>query len=371
MPQPGVPLVVTFTVSDNCQTVSCTARFFINPCALCTYTQGAYGSEGGAMCDGTVGGLSTAEMIEQCLTNSGGTITIGRPGRSVVMSLPSAVDCIIDKLPGGGSATELLPGNANICTLQPAYLKNGRIKNVLLAQTITLALNSSIESPSDLSGFKLQAGTIATANPLGGCGSSTPVERVCGHYDDNGIWVNTTNEYSYRTISAAVVNAITPNGNGDKTVAGLVDLANRALGNADGVVGSEGGVSLSAINAAVDAINNVFDECKIFIGWDVAPCSAPPARISRDVIASNDKSTLSVVAYPNPYSNSFNLKVNSTDRNNVIVTVFDMTGRLIEKKEMNVNEVSEIQIGNNYSSGVYNVIVNQGEEVKTVRVIKR
>jgi hypothetical protein len=30
-----------------------------------------------------------------------------------------------------------------------------------------------------------------------------------------------------------------------------------------------------------------------------------------------------------------------------------------------------MELGNNYPSGVYNVIVTQGEDVKTLRVIKR
>jgi hypothetical protein len=33
--------------------------------------------------------------------------------------------------------------------------------------------------------------------------------------------------------------------------------------------------------------------------------------------------------------------------------------------------VSDLQIGDRYPSGVYNVIVTQGSEVKTLRVVKR
>ena len=61
-------------------------------------------------------------------------------------------------------------------------MDKGRIKNVLLAQTITLGLNIGITSPSDLGAFPLQAGVLATADPLGGCGSDIPEERVC-HYN--------------------------------------------------------------------------------------------------------------------------------------------------------------------------------------------
>ncbi|TBX70020.1 T9SS type A sorting domain-containing protein, partial [Flavobacterium silvisoli] len=341
------------------------------PCdAFCTYTQGAYGSAGGAMCDGENSHLTTAQAIAQCLSNAGGTITVGQPGRSVFMTAPGAVSCIIDKLPGGGPAKELPAGNNSICSLPSSLLKNGRISNVLLSQTITLALNSKLSLENDLSAFTLQAGTFAVASPQGGCGSKIAKERICGHYNEAGVWVNTVNEYTYKTFPASVLNAITADANGNKTVAGLIDLANRALGNADGIVGSEAGVSLSAINGAIDALNVGFDECKIFIGWNVEKCpSQPLVRVN----ASSDKEFkgLSVVVAPNPYTDNFKLSLTTVNSAQVNISVYDMTGRLIEKRDLNPSEVSEIQVGNNYSSGVYNVIVTQGEEVKTQRVIKK
>ena len=48
-----------------------------------------------------------------------------------------------------------------------------------------------------------------------------------------------------------------------------------------------------------------------------------------------------------------------------------MTGKLIEERELNSGEISELKIGAGYPSGIYNVVVNQGGEVKTTRVIKR
>jgi hypothetical protein len=50
------------------------------------------------------------------------------------------------------------------------------------------------------------------------------------------------------------------------------------------------------------------------------------------------------------------------------VQVYDMTGRLIEQRQ---EESNSVEVGNNYPSGVYIVIVSQGEEMKTLRVIKK
>jgi hypothetical protein len=48
-----------------------------------------------------------------------------------------------------------------------------------------------------------------------------------------------------------------------------------------------------------------------------------------------------------------------------------MIGKLLEVRQMNSDEVNTQRVGNNYPSGIYNVIVTQDANVKSVRVIKR
>jgi hypothetical protein len=48
-----------------------------------------------------------------------------------------------------------------------------------------------------------------------------------------------------------------------------------------------------------------------------------------------------------------------------------MIGKLINKIEVNPSNASELQIGDNYPAGVYNVIVTQDANIKTLRVIKQ
>jgi hypothetical protein len=83
------------------------------------------------------------------------------------------------------------------------------------------------------------------------------------------------------------------------------------------------------------------------------------------------KAGLSVKTYPNPFSENFNIDLTTSSVDKVGVAIYDMTGKLIEQREVNVDEVSGLQIGDRFSSGVYNIIVTQGTEVKTLRVIKR
>ena len=83
------------------------------------------------------------------------------------------------------------------------------------------------------------------------------------------------------------------------------------------------------------------------------------------------RAPFSVVVYPNPYTETFNLSLSTSSEDKVGIVVYDMTGRLLERREVRPSDMVEQQIGDRYPSGVYNVVVTQGEEVKTLRVIKR
>ena len=77
------------------------------------------------------------------------------------------------------------------------------------------------------------------------------------------------------------------------------------------------------------------------------------------------------VAYPNPFADTFNIELTTSAEANVNVKVYDMTGRMLEHKEVPVTEMQTLQVGERYPAGVYNVIVTQGDQAKTLRVIKR
>jgi len=82
-------------------------------------------------------------------------------------------------------------------------------------------------------------------------------------------------------------------------------------------------------------------------------------------------SVFDVKAYPNPYADTFKLDMNTSGEDTVEVKVYDMIGRQMEATILNVSDLDTKEIGNQYPSGVYNIIVTQGENVKTLRVIKR
>jgi ubiquitin len=93
---------------------------------------------------------------------------------------------------------------------------------------------------------------------------------------------------------------------------------------------------------------------------------ATVAKIMSPTIAT---SVFDVVAYPNPSALQFTLEGLSSDKaKSSGIRVYDVLGRLIEKRQLESNTV---QIGAGYPSGVYNVIVTQDTQSKTLRLVKQ
>lgn len=78
-----------------------------------------------------------------------------------------------------------------------------------------------------------------------------------------------------------------------------------------------------------------------------------------------------VVSYPNPFTEGFSLSIKTQDDALIQVNVYDMLGRLMESKSSNADELTVLELGTNYPSGIYNVIVTHNNEVRAQRIIKQ
>jgi hypothetical protein len=65
------------------------------------------------------------------------------------------------------------------------------------------------------------------------------------------------------------------------------------------------------------------------------------------------------------------LDVKTNSEASIQVRVYDMIGKLVEDKMINASDIQNFELGSQYPSGVYNVIVSQESNTKTLRVIKR
>ena len=101
-----------------------------------------------------------------------------------------------------------------------------------------------------------------------------------------------------------------------------------------------------------------------------ASCNVITPGNSSNSKAIFENTDFSLIAYPNPSNSDFKLQFTGANEDAVSILVFDMTGRQIENKEVNASAIENITIGQNYSAGIYNVIVSQGKNTKTVRLVK-
>jgi hypothetical protein len=181
--------------------------------------------------------------------------------------------------------------------------------------------------------------SAAPATPVITYSSATTTFDVCH-----------TTTYTATSIPGATYNWIIPPGaTGTSTTNSiLVDFTNVTTASAYAVTCSAtNGTGTSAVKSLTIK--------------KAATCATP--RIAPEASTAE---AFKVVAYPNP-SHEEGFRIKSGNGKSFGVQVYDMSGRSIEQRQM----LSDSKIGSNYAKGVYNVIVTQDANVKTLRVIKR
>lgn len=117
-----------------------------------------------------------------------------------------------------------------------------------------------------------------------------------------------------------------------------------------------------------------------YTGLDYRPATGSAALTGADfteITASLGTETInladsaSLKSYPNPFTTSFRLSFESTNTEEVSLNAYDLTGRIVESHKLNYNEVNNQEFGSNYQSGMYILVLKQGEITKSFRVIKK
>jgi len=298
-----------------------------------TYSQGYYGNTNGkgVACIRGEGGLRTRQFIERSLV-AGGGLKLGVAGSAKFFSVPnngtalenaSAIDKLLLIMPGGGSPN-VLTGSSILPSVASAQLKNGKINNVLLGQAVAMWLNINIPynelGAFDLKGLKCKT-TIVTKEPSSASSCNYPYAG--------------TTEVS-TAFPQTVVTAMIKRGK--TTVKDLVDFASEMLGLASGK--TIGGVSLSDMNSALDAIVTAFHGGKYFARFDgsIPGCNPPttsninvPSPVEEAAAVKVEASNAAVVvsAFPNPYIDqvTFNVTVKNAGKGSLVI--YNMLGQKV------------------------------------------
>ena len=302
----------------------------VNRCAginACTLTQGYYGSTNGKSCDEDSLYRNAVSIIKKLLTPS--PIVIGSGARTLTITVADSAR-LNAVMPGGGTPFSFShTGNITLQSSQFSLYKTsrGKINNILLSQTIALALNVRIKP--DLAPFVLENGYIHTQR-LRTCQNADLPSLVTCEEDSMAIraWL----------MIPSVVNYLLANSGG--TVADLLALANEVLGRTKvpGQAGAGGTVvpSLANIVAQVDIINNAFDQCRIFLGFfptlNLCTSSSLRAAQQEEAQVSVVIKTLEVKVFPNPFGTTLNFNIQTPEKTKVTIELFDLQGKLLTQE---------------------------------------
>ncbi len=253
-PYPLGVTIVSAVAKDACGNASAERKYnvTVKDCAqaFCSLTQGGWGNS-----NGKFNGEVRIDTIKRLIT-AASPLIIGSNGRTIAF-VDGAEQCLIDKMPAGGTAAVLPAGLGDVqCGSIPAsLLKNGRLNSVIWGQTVALSLNVRLDPNL---GGKALCRTMITAKALPGpdgkVGTSDDIPEAPGaDLNLDGVPDN----YLKVTIPNSVFTAL---GGNPATVNNILALANRALGGQP-----TGGASLGDINTALDAINQGFDECRFLM----------------------------------------------------------------------------------------------------------
>jgi hypothetical protein len=96
-----------------------------------------------------------------------------------------------------------------------------------------------------------------------------------------------------------------------------------------------------------------------------------PATNHESSISGNSFENVSLksTVWPNPSTNSFNLVVQSASNEKVVLTVFDLNGHLLSNLDANSNQTTTF--GKDLKAGTYLVLVRQGNNSNTIKVVKQ
>jgi hypothetical protein len=308
---------------------------------ICSFSQGFYGYNNTAC---TPYGPANAKSIMLAAVDAqpGDSAVFGSKStnRYFTLKLNDVVNNSIFNMLPAQSTPVALTGYATYSitsTWSRVPMSNtGRIRNILLGQSMTLFFNTN---HSPMLGTILLKDSLIIA-PLVNC-------TIPGIKDT--IKMN---------ISAAVINCLeTRFGAGNATVQNLLLLANELLGNVNSC-----NLSLSAVNNAVTTVNTVFDNCKLFYGQipEVAP---------RMIYTQNSREVnyqgAGTVLFPNPADRQVSLNLNNTMiPGKINIRIIDMNGKLVRQSEQVFTGKGQVITINTESllNGMYLILVTDNRK---------
>ena len=332
---------LTITNQYDC-TSTCCVTFQSRGLQYCTYTQGFYGGNGK-----NCSGQKALQVINQALA-SGGNLVIGTPANNRSLTiLTTEGSCLSGKMPAGTAPVMLPVGQVTCATANgPSYLSGGRFVGVIVGQTLTLGLN--LRNSSNLGSLVLYGNQFTTAK-ASSCANGTPVAGT------NLTFCLPNNVYNYLSSP--------------KTITKLYNLANQALGG-----NIPAGMTISDINAAVDAINMGFDQCRILVSFGSCTRSATAQTEDENVQLDQEfGEQLKLTSYPNPMSDDATIEFSSEQDVRGSLELYSSTGELVTtifSGDLKGGETRVVRFNaSELTSGIYICKLSAGDKVQYNKIL--
>jgi hypothetical protein len=304
----------------------------------CSYTQGYYGNEGGKTCKGE----STRELLSKLLMED---LIMG--DGDYTFTIPTqGVDCVLDLLPGGGPS-KVLSGAYSCSDLGDIPTnKQGRLKNTLLAQGITLALN--LRNSPDLKTF-----------PVDGMEFQTRMTEDCTNPESGGL----SGTEQWHNFGMEVVDHL----GAEATIGDVLHLVNRALAGSD-----ISPLSLSNVAGAAGLVNEAFDECVVVLTPTDDGNAGDNGNAGDD---GNTKGTTGVSdtsfeetlkLYPNPTKNLINIQTQESGAYSIEIS--SLKGQIIHRNEF--TGASYQADLSSLKNGIYFLKISSENHVSTRKIVK-
>ena len=216
-------------------------------------------------------------------------------------------------------------------------MNNGRFKNTLLGQAIALSLN--LRMNTGLGNLRVTTSTFTTW-----------ASTACV----NGNAIAGTNlNFS---IPQSVINCL---GTTNNKVTDLLTLANKKLGG----VNTCSSMSLSDITAALDAVNNGFDKCRIVASGNI--------RLDSETMKEDGVSGMTV--FPNPTSGEATVNFTPSVDGHATMDLFGINGSLaanLFSSDVQADALYNVNFTTyDLPSGVYFIRLTNGDAISISKLV--
>ena len=238
--------------------------------------------------------------------------------------------------------------------------------NSVMCQT-TVIINSPAVSIPDA--FALPSGVLANTVYLG----YTPASSITL----TAVAIGGTPSYSYNWSSGSTVSTTTVNPLVNTIYSVTVTDANGCTATATktiNVIDIRGGNKNDKVKICHNSNTLVVDGSSVIAhlahGDMLGTCT--PSSITMTGRSNEIEGTaagrIAVSVMPNPSARSFTLNISSDTDAPLILRVIDISGKVIERKNLTANQT--IKIGDSYHAGMYFAEITQGNERKVLKLVK-